>query len=919
MPFGNLGTIWSEIGLDIRKLDAGLMAANLKLATADRTITSFGQRLTNASTKLIMAGGLMVGAVAGVGIVAIKMAADYEKSMRNVNSISKLSEQQFTDISNEVLKLSTRMPQSAKNLADGLYQVASGGFQGAEGMKVLEASAKAASAGLTNTEVAAKGIIATLRAYGYEADRAGDISDTMFMTVKKGILTFEDLSSNIGTVIGVASIADIGFNELSGSIAYMTTKGIDAATATTSLNRLIFSIIDPSEKFAEVLRNAGYESGEMALKQIGLTGVMELLTKASGGSITKLQEMIPEIRAIRAAAALTGSGIDELNGFMEDFKDTTGETNSALAEQEKGLNFQLQVLKNNISAVAIQLGTQYIPKVTSATTELSKFIQEHQKATVAIINSSLAIIGTIGGLMLLGGVVGKTRLGVLALQAAFAKLEYALAGIGISGATFLGILSSIALALVQTGDSIEKYGDKTEEEKKQIYDFSDTIAIAEKTLGKGKNVQDEFTASTAALFTELAKSPAIFDELNPKIVEINKNFEDGIITQDEARRAVIDLSGEYSKMPTSLERFTDKLDRLDKGLGDYIGTSVEAKIATQDNEEVLQGLMVQYDLTREEAQKYAKEQGLLKTATEDSTGAIDGQVQSVDDLRNSFNSLIGTLFDGIDANNELQEAEWAVEEAAKAVEEAIKKYGAGSREAESAQNDLDRANQKVIASFYGVYTSVYTTKEEQEAARKKALEYGAQLVTSGQWGEDAFIEMAQQFGLSGNEIILKAQELGIKLDEATKDRLVNIDVDISEAEANIEKIQRKINSVQGKSVEIITRMITTYAGGGIVKAMAGGGVVGNDGAYQPIMTAASGLNIPQTGRPIPIMAHEYEVVANTSQQKNVADWFWNFINNPPDIKGGGEVTLHIPLSVDGKVLYDIWEKYDLREGARKVK
>ena len=150
MAFGNLGTIWAELGIDPTKLNVGLAQAKVQLATADKTITSFGQKLTASSTKLLIAGGLMAGAVAGVGIASIKMAAQFETSMRNVNSISKLSEQQFAAISDEVLQLSTRMPQSAKALADGLYDIASSGFAGADGMKVLEASAKAASSGQVN-------------------------------------------------------------------------------------------------------------------------------------------------------------------------------------------------------------------------------------------------------------------------------------------------------------------------------------------------------------------------------------------------------------------------------------------------------------------------------------------------------------------------------------------------------------------------------------------------------------------------------------------------------------------------------------------------------------------------------------------------------------------------------------------------
>ena len=777
MAFGSLGTIWSEIGVDIRKLDAGLMQANLKLATADKTISGFGQKLTASSTKMMIAGGLMVGAVAGVGIAAVKMAAQFETSMRNVNSISKLSESQFKALGQSVIDMSKKFPQTAKELADGLYDIASSGFQGAAGLKVLEASAKAASAGMTTTAVSAKGITAVLNAYGLEAEEAAAVSDTMFRTVDKGVITFEELSGQIGEVVGTANIAGIGFNELSGMIAYMTTKGINAAEATTALNRMMLAIITPTEEMAAVLKNAGYESGQLALEQIGLVGVMELIEKAAAGDVAAIKAISGDLRAFKAVASLTGSGIEELTGFMKDFGDTTGATNIALAEQSKALNFQLQILKNNASAIAITLGTQYIPKLTAVTKNLSEFISEHEDATVTIINLGLAVIGSIGGLLLLAGTIGKVRAAVILLQASMTPLVASFAAIG-AAATQLGI---------------------------QAYTYTDAIKKAkEGTQGWGE-----------ALFN-------LIPVFGPTIYAI--------------RRAI-----EATEESTGM------------------------------TEEEVEGLKELYDtteLTNIKMAMHAKAQRDSADATEENTGTQEEQIKTIDELRASYNQLIGTLFDGINATNTLQEAEWAQVAAQEAVNKLIKEGKEGTQEYEQAINELDSANQSVIESLYGVYTSTYTTKEEQEEARKKALEYGQQLVTSGQWGEEAFKSMAAQFSKSTNTEINPALDtVKEKLDIVGKTVATpKIKLDTSSFDTSLSVAINRLNALD--------RRMGLFSSGGIVKAMAGGGVVGNDGAYQPIMTAASGLNIPQTGRAIPILAHEGEVILNTSQQNNLANLIW---------------------------------------------
>ena len=823
MPFGNLGTIWSEIGLDTRKLDAGLMAANTKLATADRTVTSFGQKLTASSTKLIMAGGLMVGAVAGVGIAAVKMAAQFETSMRNVNSISKLSETQFKALGESVIGLSKKFPQTAKELADGLYDIASSGFQGAAGLKVLEASAKAASAGMTTTAVSAKGVTAVLNAYGLEAEEAAAVSDIMFRTVDKGVITFEELSSTVGDWVGMGKIAGLEFNELSGAIAYMTTKGIQASEAGTSLNQMMLSIIKPTDEMAIALQQAGYASGEVALQELGLIGVMELLQKTSGGTLTGLRDLFAEKRALRGAAALLGSGYEDLTNYMKDFNDTAGATDIALAEQSKALNFQLQILKNNASAIAITLGTQYIPKLASTVKNLSEFISEHEDATVAIINLGLAVVGSVGSLVLLASAIGKVR-GAMILLSTATKLacpELALIG---AVATQLGI---------------------------QVVTYTDGIKKAkEGTQGWGE--------------------------------------------------AALNLIPVFGPMIYAIKQAT-------KG----------TKESTEVTEEEIKELKELYDateLTNIKLAMHAKAQRESKDATEENTDAQEEQVKTVDELRASYNQLIGTLFDGINATNTLQEAEWAQAAAQEAVNKLVKEGKEGTREYEQAINELDSANQSIIESLYGVYTSTYTTKEEQEAARKKALEYGRQLVTSGQWGEEAYESMAAQFSKSTDEVINPALDtVKEKLDIVGKTVATpKIKLDTSSFDTSLSAAINRLNALD-------RRMGLSKASGGIVKAMAGGGIIGNDGAYQPIMTAASGLNIPQTGRAVPIIAHEGEVILNTSQQNNLADLIWGAATGK--ISGGSiENNFYIDELVvrEEADIYKISKQlYDLQETTKR--
>ena len=303
---------------------------------------------------------------------SIKVAADFEKAMRNVNSIMGQSEEEFTKTSEAVTKMAAEFPQSSQVLAEGLYDIASSGFAGADGQKGLEASARAASAGLTDTKTAAMGITAVLNAYGLSAEDAAAVSDVMFTTVKKGVTTFEKLSSNLGVILSTAKTARVSFSALSGALAFMTTKGIATEEAVTSLNRIMLSIIDPTAEMAAVLKEAGFETGELALQEEGLIGVLQLVEKASQGSITKLQTMFSDIRSLKGASALLGSGFEDLEEFMQDFNDTAGATSEAFNEQSKSYAFQLEVLKTRFGDLKKTIGDAFLPVLAEGISKISE-------------------------------------------------------------------------------------------------------------------------------------------------------------------------------------------------------------------------------------------------------------------------------------------------------------------------------------------------------------------------------------------------------------------------------------------------------------------------------------------------------------------------------------------------------------------
>lgn len=427
------------IGVAIRGDATSLTSA---LARGTRDVRAFETQTTASAGRLSGAWKLGLAATTIAVLVLVKTltgagmaAAGFESRMRNVNTLIRESDAGLASISKSVLDLSTKLPTGANDLAEGLYQVASSGFAGAEGLTVLEASGRAASAGISSTENAVTAITAVLNAYGLSASSANDVSDVLFQTVNLGVVEFDQLTGVIGDVVGMAAAAKVPIQDVGAAIATMTLSGLSANESGTSLNRLLTQLIQPSEALAATYHQLGYESGAMALETKGLFGVMEDLRKATGGSVEAYLRLFPEIRGARGAfnlAADEGRTYARVQEQVANQSVTLGATQRALDEQLRAASNQWRVFTNTLTAGAIELGGQVLPAFTA----VLDVLQDLAADAVPTLNQALAVTQPLWATL---SAVGADIVGILgALMDAAVPVARTIGGIA-AGATLAGL------------------------------------------------------------------------------------------------------------------------------------------------------------------------------------------------------------------------------------------------------------------------------------------------------------------------------------------------------------------------------------------------------------------------------------------------------------------------------------------------
>jgi TP901 family phage tail tape measure protein len=533
------GRAATTISTNVRGM-ANIATSNLnrmtKAALAQRSAIWETAQTNAQATRSVGAGFAVMGAViAGVFAVSFARAAEFQTQMQNINAVLHLSTSETKNLSGQLLELSKTLPQAPAKLAEAMYEVAQAGFDAQGGMLVLKAAAKAASAGLTDTITASHGLIAIINAYGKSTSEANYISDVLFQTVKVGIITFEELSQQIGDFIGFAAAAGIKIEDIGIAMSVMTRAGIPAAEAATSMNRVIQAFVKPSKDMQVAMDANGISIAHFKDGTMSLGEAFQRLQGYTGGNVIVIQKLFREIRAARGAYAMMADGGKLLQKVTEQFGDKmkiTGQTTAALQEQAKAFNYQWQITKNNFSVAAIEIGNKLLPAMTGLVKIISDLVGGWTNLPGPMKNIILLLMAVVGGIGLVAG-------GALMLLPRLASASAGFEAMGMSAT-----MAKVATQRLAMGMGV----------------FMGVIAIAsaawmiyQSMTQKAKVDTDRLTAAigeTGDILSDVAHTAIIEDMGEAGIIKAFKNLDIGANIGLDAIQGV---DGAAKSLTTSLE------------------------------------------------------------------------------------------------------------------------------------------------------------------------------------------------------------------------------------------------------------------------------------------------------------------------------------------------------------------------------
>ena len=726
---------------------------------ATKTLKSLGKSAT-ALGKTLTAGLTLP--LVGIGIAAVKMASDMDREMKNIQSISKATDAEIAALSQTFVDMSTDLTvttDSAVKLAEGFYTIQGSGFAGADAMAVLEAATRAASAGLTDTEVAAKAITAGLNAYGESADQAASFSDLMFRTVDIGVGTFEELSSSLGYVVGTASQAGVGFDEVSAALSTMSKQGIEFHKGGRALNMLLLQLIQGTDGLIGPLMELGFTSGQAALDALGLAGTLQALEEAGYGGTEGFASLGLSSMSLRAALALTGTGAEMFTGDLEAMQTASegvGAAQEAFAIQTESFSAQMANFKNIVWEAGIMLGNTLLPALTDLLKRVKPLIQrfsemdENTRKWVLVIAGVTAAVGP--ALIILGKIA--TVIGVLApaFSAMAGGVSLAVTAVGVltGASTMLGAaLLTIAPLAVIAGLALLA---------KKVYD----------NIQAHKDLAAE-AIHTSSTYTEYRKAVEDSDRWTTTLSEdVWKLVDAKIELQDVTGEAAAALAAEGIEQ----QKLLDTLKQYQQGSQEVVGVLSEFALNTSGvsaaEAERTRGLILQDAALRD----VAVAQGILTQA----------QVDAVEALESSDRAML-TSIAGHQARAQ------AIEEAEQRVEDAIIQTELAARQTAQSMDIAMQDSAEAIRSVEPPIEDMMTAMKKlarDESAREHADAIRAMADAVNEALQDATISYAAFFG----DISEGIEEHKAKLIEIEETSAADIDAARTKHLDNLFEMQR---------------------------------------------------------------------------------------------------------------------------------
>lgn len=429
-----------------------------KIAAAGDKFEKAGDSITNAGKQISVASA----AVTGLGVAAVKTAADFDSAMANVAAISGATGDDLQALRDKAREMGEKTKFSASEAADAMSYMAMAGWKTGDMLSGIEGIMNLAAASGEDLATTSDIVTDALTAFGLTAEDSAHFADILAAASSNANTNVSMMGETFKYCAPVAGALGYSAEDVAEAIGLMGNAGIKSTQAGTVLRTMM-------TKLQGELKLSGEALGEVTIQTANADGSMRELSDILADCRTAFSKM-SESEAAAAAETLVGKNamsgflalmnsapgdIDKLRNAIEN---CDGSAEDMAAIMQDNLNGQLTILKSQLEELAISFGEMLMPVIRKVVTAVQGFVDklnnmdEAQRKTIISIGLVIAALGPF--LVILGTVistVGKSMKAYATAAKGIKKLMVAVkSGTGIFGklGAALGGISAPVLAVV---------------------------------------------------------------------------------------------------------------------------------------------------------------------------------------------------------------------------------------------------------------------------------------------------------------------------------------------------------------------------------------------------------------------------------------------------------------------------------------
>nr|WP_305147771.1 phage tail tape measure protein [Blautia producta] len=400
--------------------------------------------------------------IGGVGVAAVKTAADFDSAMSQVAAVSGATGKDFDALRSKAREMGSKTKFSATEAAEAMNYMAMAGWKTEDMLGGIEGVMNLAAASGEDLATTSDIVTDALTAFGLSAKDSGHFADILAAASSNANTNVSMMGETFKYCAPIAGALGFSAEDTAEAIGLMANAGIKSSQAGTALRTIMNNL-------AGDVKISGKAIGDVTIATTNVDGSMRDLSdiladcRSAFGNLTESEkaqaaESLVGKNAMSGFLALMNAGEGDIEKLSSAIDNCDGSAEKMAMTMQDNLAGQLTILKSQLQELAISFGDILMPAIRSIVSKLQGFVDklngmdEGTKRTIVTIALLVASIGPL--LIIIGTTISKIGVamqGFVKLANGVSKLKVAIQGgtgvLGKLGAA-LGGVSAPVLAVV---------------------------------------------------------------------------------------------------------------------------------------------------------------------------------------------------------------------------------------------------------------------------------------------------------------------------------------------------------------------------------------------------------------------------------------------------------------------------------------